>query len=66
MVESRRRLGFLDEPRLGRRVARQQRGQELERDGPFEAGVTSLIDLTHPSGADRLDDLVLAEAGPRR
>ena len=39
--------------------------QDLDRHGPLEARVARLVDLSHPAGADRREDLVGAEAGAR-
>ena len=37
--------------------------KELERDGAFEVGVLGLVDHTHATLAELLDDLVVADAG---
>jgi hypothetical protein len=47
-------------------IARERRGQDLDRDLPSEAVVARPIDLPHPSGADLAEDLVRAEAGTGR
>jgi hypothetical protein len=40
-------------------------GQDLQRDVPPEPGVAGLVDLSHPAGAKRSDDLVRTEAAAR-
>jgi hypothetical protein len=41
-------------------------GQDLEGDLTSEAGVAGSIDFTHPPGTQRGEDLVRADATPRR
>src|SRR5205085_9581127 len=45
--------------RLG--VLRERRRQDLDRDVPLELRVASPVDLAHPAGADRREDLVGSE-----
>jgi hypothetical protein len=45
-----------------RRVGRQRRRYDLDRNGPFQAGVAALVDLAHPAGAQRLNDFVRPES----
>ena len=54
MVERGGRARFLEEARLGTGVQTVERKQELERDGPAEAGVFGAIDHAHASRAERL------------
>jgi hypothetical protein len=35
----------------------------LERDDAIEPCIASLVDLTHPAGAERREDLIGAESG---
>ena len=43
-------------------VARERSGERLERDVATQAHVARAVDLAHAAGAERLDDLVRAEA----
>ena len=43
------------------RIRREVRRQDLDRDGAIEPRVTRLVNLAHPTGADKREDLVGAE-----
>jgi hypothetical protein len=47
------------------RVRREVRRQHLDRDITPEPGVGGAVHLAHAAGAERRDDLVVPEAGPR-
>ena len=53
VVELRDRFRFPLEAGLSRRISREIRGQHLERHAPVEPGVFRLVDLAHPSDAQR-------------
>ena len=57
------RLALEALPRLGGR--HRALGQHLDRDDAIEPRVRRLVDLSHPTGADRREDLVRAETGTR-
>ena len=57
------RLALEALPRLGGR--HRLLGQHLDRDDAIQPGVLRLVDLAHPTGADRREDLVGAETGAR-
>ena len=57
------RLGLALEAGERGGIGGQPLGQDLDRDIAIEARVAGAVDLTHPPGADRSDDLVGAEAG---
>jgi hypothetical protein len=54
------RLSLQPLPQL--RVSRESRRQHLNRDRTLQPRVAGLIDLSHPAGADGLQDLVGAES----
>ena len=54
------RLGLEAGERVG--VIGEVLGQDLDRHVALEAGVAGAVDLPHPAGAERRDDLVRAEA----
>src|SRR4051812_44303070 len=37
------------------------RGEDLDRDGPRQAGIARAVDLAHAAGAKRTDDLIRSE-----
>ena len=43
------------------RIARQRRGQDLQRDFPLELRVPRAVHLAHPARAERREDLLWAE-----
>jgi hypothetical protein len=57
---------FLHEARPSARMGDERRGQDLHGDVAVEPRVTSAVHLSHPARAHALDDLVGAEAAPRR
>jgi len=59
MVESWGGLGLVDEAHLRFIITCKFRWKELERDGALEAAVFGLVDNTHPSAAELLDDSVV-------
>ncbi len=61
MVQRPGRLGFLLEALQAIRVLRKRRRQHLDRDVALEPLVARPIDLAHPSGADRREDLIGTE-----
>src|SRR5260370_30926117 len=63
MVERRDGLRLAFEAHAGIAAPGQARGQDLDRDRAVEPRVPGLVDLPHPAGADRRDDLVGAETG---
>ena len=65
MVQRRERLGFPCEPGEPFGIVSERVRQDFERDIAIELRVASLIDLSHPTFADRRSDFVHAEAGTR-
>src|SRR5690606_38827709 len=63
VVQRRRRARFPFEAIEALRRGEMRR-QDLDRHGPPQARVVGLIDLSHPTGANRPGDLVGTEAGP--
>ena len=63
VVQRRGRLGFLQEPLLGRLVAGQVRREELDGDLALEAGVLGRVDDPHAAVAEFGADRVRAERG---
>ena len=61
MIERRRSLGLASEPLQRDRIAKELLGQELQRDGSVEASVLGLVDDTHPSAAELLEDSVVGD-----
>jgi hypothetical protein len=57
---------FALESQERRRAVDQARRQHFDRDVAIELGIARAIDLAHPAGADRRDDVVGAEAGSDR
>ena len=53
--------GLAPEPLQGHRVAEEFLRQELQRDGAVQAGVLGLVDDTHASAADLLQDAVVGD-----
>ncbi len=66
MRDLRDRLRLALEALAQLRVRREVRRQDLDRDRALEARVPRLVDLAHPTGADRRQDLVGTELGSRR
>ena len=56
---------FALESRERRGIPGQPGGQDLDRDVAVEPRIARAIDLAHSSGAERRNDLVVTEAGPR-
>ena len=65
MVERGQRFRFALEPRDAFGIAGERFGQNLDRDFAIELRVTRAIDLAHPAGTERCDDLVGPEPGTR-
>ena len=61
MLELRENLGLAPQPRQPIRIGRQLCWQHLDRHVAIEPGITAPINLAHAAGAQRFDDLVLAE-----
>jgi hypothetical protein len=61
VVEGGAGLGLALEPLQGDGVAEELLGQELQRDGPVEAGVLGLVDDTHAAAANLLEDAVVRD-----
>ena len=68
VVQTRSRLRFPDETGFVFGIFNGVRGEELEGDRPFQLGVLSLVNDTHPALAEFLGDLVVrdGDAGLRR
>ncbi len=62
MVERRDGAGLTIEALAELRIGGQRFGQDLDRDGAIETCVARAIDLAHPTGAQRRDELVRAQA----
>src|SRR5438105_1646341 len=54
-------LGFPDEAAEPVRIARSLDGQQLERHLAVEARILSQVNFTHPAGAERRENLIMAE-----
>ena len=63
VVERRGRLGFLEEPLLGRLVAGQVRREELDGDLALQARILGRVDDAHPAVAEFGADRIRAERG---
>ncbi len=61
VVEGGGGLGLAPEPLEGDPIAEELLGQELQGNGPVEAGVLGLVDDTHPSAAKLLEDPVVGD-----
>jgi hypothetical protein len=66
MVQSCCRSRFLLESLEAIRVGRKLPGQQLDRDVTTEPGIAAAIHLSHPAGAEKVDDFVGAESCSRR
>ena len=66
MVERREQVGFPREARQPLGIAREELGENLERDVSRQFAVARTIHLAHAAGADQRDDLEGAEAGAWR
>ena len=62
MVPGRGRAGFLLEAPEPVRISGQRSGQHFQGDVAIESRVARLIDFAHPSGAQRGENLVRADA----
>ena len=62
MVQGRGGTRLELEPPQAFGIARELGGQNLDRDGPRQADVDGLVDLSHPPRAERREDLVGPEA----
>ena len=65
MVQRGQRPGLALKPRDPLCVGGERLGQDFDRDGAIQLRVLRSIDFTHTAGAERGQDLVRAEAGPR-
>jgi hypothetical protein len=63
MVQFCRRLRFALEPGATVGILTQVKGKKLEGDLAVEFGILSQVDLTHPAGADLLDDPIVPDYG---
>jgi hypothetical protein len=63
MRKSRNGTRFLLEALHTRRIRRERRWQDFDRDVAREARVACLIDFAHPACTQRHDDFVRTEAG---
>jgi hypothetical protein len=61
MIEARDGPRFALEPRTQSRIGEQVRQEDLDGDGPVQPRVAGLVDLPHPAGPERRDDLGWAE-----
>ena len=61
MIELGRRLRFSFEPGAAVGILTEMGGKEFERDRAIELGVLGKVYLTHPAGADLLDDPVVPD-----
>ena len=59
MVESRRRLRFVDESLFCVRIAREAGRQELQRDNAVETQIDGFVDHSHPAAAEPLNDAIV-------
>ena len=61
MVEAGDGPRFALEPRTQSWIGEQVRQESLDCDGPVQPRVAGFVDLPHPAGPERRDDLVGAE-----
>ena len=66
MVERAGGAGLALKPLERRAIARELRGQELQRDAAAQPGVVRLVDDAHAAAADRTHDPVVEDGRPRR
>ena len=66
MVQPSGGAGLLEEALHVPRVLGQLQGERLERDEPVQREIARAVDLPHASGAELLQDLVVAESGAVR
>ena len=59
MIEPCERPGFPGEAFDPRRIAREFRRQDLQRDNTVEVGLTGFIDAPHAAGPERREDFQL-------
>src|SRR5688500_18872441 len=64
MIQGRRRAGLLFETTQTVRVLGELTGQNLQRDLPVKRRVLREIDLAHPAGTERGENLVMSERLP--
>ncbi len=62
VIEGGQRFGFATEALEALAVRSETLGQDLQRDAPLEARVSSDVDLAHPSLAEQRNEVVVAEA----
>ena len=62
MVEGRERLRFAFEARDRIGIGRRQIGKDLDRDVAIQPAVVRPVDVAHPAGANRRENLVRSEA----
>ncbi len=62
MVERRKCSRFAGEARQLFRIGRERCRQDLDSDVAIERRVAGAVNLTHPTGTERTDDFVGAEA----
>jgi hypothetical protein len=63
MIQSGHRAGFFFETMAARRLMRDVGRQHLHGDIAVETSIAGAVNLAHPSGANRSDDLVRTQAG---
>ena len=61
VVERRGRLGLASEPLQGDLITEELLGQELERHAASQPRVLGLVDDTHPSAAELVDDPIVGD-----
>ena len=61
MIDGREDAGFTLEPRATIRILEKGSGQDLDRDVATEFRVLGAVDLTHATGAEAFDDLVVRD-----
>ncbi len=62
MIEGACRAGFLLESPQAIRIRRERDGQDFDRDVSSEARIARPVDLPHPAGAERGENLVRTKA----
>src|SRR5713101_1333072 len=65
MIELRDCTGLAIEALPELRISGGRRRQDLDRNGAIEAGVSGLVDFSHPAGTDQRHDFVRTEPGAR-
>ena len=62
MIQRREGLRFAHQAVTSGCIARQFRGQDLDRDAAAKQAVARLVHLSHATGAERADDVIGTEA----